>query len=194
MERELRGHARKKLGPAVAPREVIFRQSLPKTRSGKIMRRLLRDVAEHRTLGDVTTLADPTVMGIIGQGLAGSLLAWRLLLRGERVLVVDNGYCSASSTVAAGLINPVTGKKELNLMGEEQEIPFQLAASGRATPNDANSLQVTRGGVATGLVAIPNRYMHSAVETVSLDDLDHAADLLAALAMGLQGDEDFTPS
>jgi acetyl-CoA synthetase len=46
---------------------------LPKTRSGKIMRRLLRDVAEHRTLGDVTTLADPTVMNLIGEGLsAGS--------------------------------------------------------------------------------------------------------------------------
>ena len=45
---------------------------LPKTRSGKIMRRLLRDVAEHRTLGDATTLADPTVMNLISQGLATS--------------------------------------------------------------------------------------------------------------------------
>ena len=43
---------------------------LPKTRSGKIMRRLLRDVAENRSLGDVTTLADPTVMNLIGQGLS----------------------------------------------------------------------------------------------------------------------------
>jgi acetyl-CoA synthetase len=45
---------------------------LPKTRSGKIMRRLLRDVAENRSLGDVTTLADPTVMNLIGQGLSTS--------------------------------------------------------------------------------------------------------------------------
>jgi acetyl-CoA synthetase len=45
---------------------------LPKTRSGKIMRRLLRDVAEHRELGDVTTLADPTVMGLIATGLEAS--------------------------------------------------------------------------------------------------------------------------
>jgi acetyl-CoA synthetase len=44
---------------------------LPKTRSGKIMRRLLRDVAENRDLGDVTTLADPTVMNMIGEGLKG---------------------------------------------------------------------------------------------------------------------------
>jgi acetyl-CoA synthetase len=43
---------------------------LPKTRSGKIVRRLLRDVAENRSLGDVTTLADPTVMNLIGQGLS----------------------------------------------------------------------------------------------------------------------------
>jgi acetyl-CoA synthetase len=42
---------------------------LPKTRSGKIMRRLLRDVAEHRDLGDVTTLADPTVMNLVSEGL-----------------------------------------------------------------------------------------------------------------------------
>jgi acetyl-CoA synthetase len=45
---------------------------LPKTRSGKIMRRLLRDVAENRTLGDVTTLADPTIMNLIGDGLKSS--------------------------------------------------------------------------------------------------------------------------
>jgi acetyl-CoA synthetase len=45
---------------------------LPKTRSGKIMRRLLRDVAESRDLGDVTTLADPTVMNLIASGLATS--------------------------------------------------------------------------------------------------------------------------
>jgi endoglucanase len=47
--------------------------------------------------------------------------------------------------------------------------------------------------VATGLVSIPNRYMHSAVETVSLDDLDRAADLLAALAVSLTEGDDFTP-
>ncbi|MCX7416874.1 MAG: M42 family metallopeptidase [Planctomycetia bacterium] len=66
-------------------------------------------------------------------------------------------------------------------------IPVQLAASGRATPTDANVLQTTRAGVATGLVSVPNRYMHSAVETVSLDDADRTADLLAAFVRGLQG-------
>ena len=74
-----------------------------------------------------------------------------------------------------------------------KEIPYQLAASGRATPTDANTIQVTRAGVATALVSIPNRYMHSAVEMISLDDIDRAADLLAEFACALSGDDDFTP-
>jgi endoglucanase len=76
---------------------------------------------------------------------------------------------------------------------KSKEIKFQVAASGRAVPNDANALQITRAGVATGLVSIPNRYMHSAVEVVSLEDIDRAADLLAAFVTGLSGSEDFTP-
>ncbi len=66
---ELRGHVSKVLGPIAKPRQVLLVAELPKTRSGKIMRRLLRDVAEHREMGDVTTLADPTVMNLIGEGL-----------------------------------------------------------------------------------------------------------------------------
>jgi acetyl-CoA synthetase len=59
---ELRGHVAEKIGPIARPRSVVFTDELPKTRSGKIMRRLLRDVAEGRKLGDTTTLADPTVV------------------------------------------------------------------------------------------------------------------------------------
>jgi len=76
---------------------------------------------------------------------------------------------------------------------EEQKIPYQMAASGKATGTDANSIQVNRAGVATGLVSIPNRYMHSPVEMISLDDLDHAANLLARFCEGLTAGEDFTP-
>lgn len=54
-------------------------------------------------------------------------------------------------------------------------------------------MQLNRAGVATGLVSIANRYMHSAVEIVSLDDIDRAADLLAAFVVDLRGDEDWTP-
>jgi endoglucanase len=76
---------------------------------------------------------------------------------------------------------------------ESSEISYQLAAHGRSTGTDANAIQLSRAGVATGLVSIPNRYMHSAVETIALDDIDKAADLLAAFAANLAGDEDFTP-
>ena len=77
---------------------------------------------------------------------------------------------------------------------DKNEIPYQKAAIGRATPNDANALQIHGSGVATGLVAIPNRYMHSAVEVISLDDIDHVAELLACFARSLSADDDFTPS
>src|SRR5881409_2225253 len=62
MLEELRNHVGKKIGPIAKPANIVFTPELPKTRSGKIMRRLLRDVAENRALGDTPTLADPTVV------------------------------------------------------------------------------------------------------------------------------------
>ncbi|KEF06292.1 acetyl-CoA synthetase [Streptomyces rimosus] len=62
---ELRAHVAKQLGPIAKPKRIMPVAELPKTRSGKIMRRLLRDVAENRDLGDVTTLTDSTVMDLI---------------------------------------------------------------------------------------------------------------------------------
>jgi acetyl-CoA synthetase len=62
---ELRDHVAAKIGPIAKPANIVFTPELPKTRSGKIMRRLLRDVAENRPLGDTTTLADPTVVSEI---------------------------------------------------------------------------------------------------------------------------------
>jgi acetyl-CoA synthetase len=70
MVTELRNHVAKEIGAIAKPRQIMVVAELPKTRSGKIMRRLLRDVAEHRSIGDVTTLADSTVMDLISQGLA----------------------------------------------------------------------------------------------------------------------------
>lgn len=66
---ELRDHVAKTLGPIAKPRQILVVPELPKTRSGKIMRRLLRDVAENRSVGDVTTLADSTVMNLISEKL-----------------------------------------------------------------------------------------------------------------------------
>jgi acetyl-CoA synthetase len=62
---ELRGHVATKIGPIARPDDVLFAADLPKTRSGKIMRRLLRDIAEGRALGDTTTLADPAVVAML---------------------------------------------------------------------------------------------------------------------------------
>ena len=70
-------------------------------------------------------------------------------------------------------------------------MPYQLAASGRATGTDANTMQINRAGVATALVSIPNRYMHSAVEMISLTDIDHAANLFAGFALRLIGERRF---
>jgi acetyl-CoA synthetase len=64
---EIRQHVAAKIGPTARPRQVLVVPDLPKTRSGKIMRRLLRDVAEGRTLGDTTTLADAGVVEAIRQ-------------------------------------------------------------------------------------------------------------------------------
>jgi acetyl-CoA synthetase len=66
---DLRDHVARTLGPIAKPRQILLVPELPKTRSGKIMRRLLRDVAENRSLGDVTTLQDSSVMDLIASGL-----------------------------------------------------------------------------------------------------------------------------
>ncbi|WP_088287134.1 acetate--CoA ligase [Kineosporia sp. A_224] len=66
---ELRNHVAKEIGPIAKPRQIMVVPELPKTRSGKIMRRLLRDVAENREVGDATTLADAGVMSLISKGL-----------------------------------------------------------------------------------------------------------------------------
>ncbi|MEV7129373.1 acetate--CoA ligase [Streptomyces sp. NPDC093260] len=66
----LREHVAQEIGPIAKPRRIMVVPELPKTRSGKIMRRLLRDVAENREVGDVTTLADASVMDVIDAGLA----------------------------------------------------------------------------------------------------------------------------
>jgi acetyl-CoA synthetase len=67
MLEELRNHVAHKIGAIAKPANIVFTPELPKTRSGKIMRRLLRDVAEHRALGDTTTLADPSVVNELAE-------------------------------------------------------------------------------------------------------------------------------
>jgi putative aminopeptidase FrvX len=89
-------------------------------------------------------------------------------------------------------VNPVVFEQ---LVGQAAalQMPIQVNGLASAASNDAAELQLTRGGVATGLVCIPNRYMHSPVEMVSLADLDNAAELIARFCLSVDSNSDFTP-
>jgi endoglucanase len=83
--------------------------------------------------------------------------------------------------------------EHLNLTARKHELTVQVRGTPRATGTDANAMQLSREGVATGLIGIPNRYMHSPVEVVCLDDLDRAARLLAEFCMAVTPQTDWTP-
>jgi endoglucanase len=89
-------------------------------------------------------------------------------------------------------INPHVFER-LHATAQTCEIAVQVRGVARATGTDANVMQLSRDGVATGLVGIPNRYMHSPVEMVSLDDLDRAAKILAEFCLSVTPDMDWTP-
>ena len=89
-------------------------------------------------------------------------------------------------------INPVVAER-LRGAAEAADITLQWCGIGRPPGTDANAMQLARDGVAAGIVSVPNRYMHSAVEMISLDDIDQCADLLAEFALGIEADADFTP-
>mgnify|MGYP001156059538 CR=1 FL=1 len=89
-------------------------------------------------------------------------------------------------------INPVIGRI-LQETADEKGISTHVIAAARGTGTDANIMQLTRAGVATGLVSVPNRYMHTPVEVISLSDLENAAKLVAETVAKLNEDLDFTP-
>jgi putative aminopeptidase FrvX len=89
-------------------------------------------------------------------------------------------------------MNPVVVER-LIAAARQADLAYQLAANGSATGTDANTMQISRAGVATGLVSIPNRYMHSPVELISLDDIDRAATLVAEFALAIDDNADFRP-
>ncbi len=89
-------------------------------------------------------------------------------------------------------INPVLGKLLIDT-AKAKEIPYQFNVATGGTGTDANAIQLTRAGVATGLVSVPNRYMHTPLEVISLVDLENAAKLLAETICQITPDTDFTP-
>ncbi len=89
-------------------------------------------------------------------------------------------------------INPVVHKGILDA-ARKAKIPLQPLAAPRGTGTDANAMQLSRGGVATALIGIPNRYMHTPVELVSLKDVENASKLIATWIQGLKANTSFIP-
>lgn len=89
-------------------------------------------------------------------------------------------------------VNPVMHRR-LTELAESLSIPVQIGGLSKGAGNDANVMQLSRGGMATAIVAIPNRYMHSPVEMIALSDLEHAARLIAEFCLTLTAECNFTP-
>lgn len=89
-------------------------------------------------------------------------------------------------------INPVLGQMLL-ATAKRKRIPYQMEGAPRATGTDANVIQLSRAGVAAALVSVPNRYMHTPVELISLKDLENTAKLIAATVLAIEPGQDFTP-
>jgi endoglucanase len=89
-------------------------------------------------------------------------------------------------------INPVVAR-DMEAVARKAKIPYQMQAEPRATGTDANVMQTTRAGVATSLISIPNRYMHTPVEAVSLKDVDNASKLIAEYVLTLTAKSTFVP-
>ena len=83
--------------------------------------------------------------------------------------------------------------RRLVQVAKENQIPYQVAASGGGTGTDANVIQLTRSGVATGLIGLPLRYMHNPCEMLQLSDLDNSVKLLAAFAESVTEEDDWRP-
>jgi tetrahedral aminopeptidase len=89
-------------------------------------------------------------------------------------------------------VNPVL-ERQLIKIAKQKKIPYQLSPSSTLLGNDANAIQITKGGVAAGAIGVPNRYMHTQVEVCHLKDIDNAAKLLAEFVKSLNEKSDFVP-
>ena len=89
-------------------------------------------------------------------------------------------------------INPVL-EKLLFETADKHKIPYQLTAEPRATGTDANAMQLSRGGTATALISIPNRYMHTPVEVISTKDLDNTIKLIVNYLVAHPATRDYRP-
>jgi len=110
----------------------------------------------------------------------------------DRKLIGEASLGKGPTVYKGANINRVLFKK-LQAVASKKKIPIQIKGAPRGTGTDANVMQITRAGVATALVGIPNRYMHTPVEVASLRDVENAARLLAELIVTLKPQDDFRP-
>jgi endoglucanase len=89
-------------------------------------------------------------------------------------------------------INPILYAHLLHT-AKKRKIPVQIVADGRATPTDADPMQISRAGVAAALVSIPLRYMHTPGEIISVDDLDRTVELIAHAVAGMKPGQRWIP-
>jgi len=102
----------------------------------------------------------------------------------------DHALGSGPVITRATNLSPIVSEG-LIAAAEAEGIAYTLEADSRSTSTDADAIQFTRAGIATGLVSVPNRYMHSPNETVALEDLTNCSRLIAAYVRGLREDTDF---
>jgi putative aminopeptidase FrvX len=109
----------------------------------------------------------------------------------EKKELGDHKLGSGPVLTRGALINPVVFNL-LRTTAEKKKIPFTINAAGRDTSTNADAIHIAREGVATALVSIPNRYMHSPNEMISLEDVERTAELIAEACRGVNGKTDFT--
>lgn len=109
----------------------------------------------------------------------------------EKKEVGDHRMGSGPMLSRGSLISPVV-LKMLRDTADKNKIPYTIHAVGRDTSTNADAIHISREGVATALVSIPNRYMHTPNEMVSLEDVDRTATLLAEVCRGVTAETDFT--
>ena len=167
----------------------------------------LRHLADASPMASAVAVA--TVQEEIGGGAGGGARSSAFGLEPDAALVVDVTFSTDVPNIEKKVLgehrlgggpvlsrgsaaHPVVFERLVEVAGAEG-IPHTIQAAPRSTRTDADSIYLTRSGVPTGLVSVPNRYMHSPNEMVSLSDLESTARLLAAFVASLNGDTDFTP-
>ncbi len=110
----------------------------------------------------------------------------------EKTLVGDVRLGKGPVIARGANINPMVYEL-MTKAAKAAKIPYQVSGAPRATGTDANFIQLTRAGVAAGLVSVPNRYMHTTVEVISTVDLENAAKLLASFILRVTPKTDFIP-